>query len=142
MNDTPRTDAKRKTACCAYDSDGLPQVEFIDNRLGDLVDAETSLKLEHELNAANEQAVRLSEYIAELEQRARLLVAAQAITAEDFLSLRRQVAEQPSRLERIATALMAGLVANPNDDTSWPQSALGSIAGAEALIAELDKDAK
>jgi hypothetical protein len=46
------------------------------------------------------------------------------------------------RRERIATAAMAGLLANPDVDPWRDKVAVGAVILADALIAELDKEVK
>ena len=45
-----------------------------------------------------------------------------------------------ARRERIATAALQGLLANPSQDTFPPDTARIAIKYADALIAELDKE--
>ena len=45
----------------------------------------------------------------------------------------------PDRRERIATACMAGMLANPDVDPWRVKVAVGAVFHADALIAELDK---
>ena len=48
-------------------------------------------------------------------------------------------AAQPARRERIATACMAGMLANPDVDPWRVKVAVDAVFHADALIAELDK---
>ena len=48
-------------------------------------------------------------------------------------------ASMPDRRERIATAALQGLLADPNGYASISGYATGAVALADALIAELDK---
>ncbi len=56
------------------------------------------------------------------------------ITTLDWQKVRRD------RRERIATAAMAGMLANPNVDPWRDKIAVDAIILADALIAELDKE--
>ena len=48
-------------------------------------------------------------------------------------------AAQPARRERIATAVLTGMLANPNVDPWRDKIAVYAVFHADALIAELDK---
>jgi hypothetical protein len=53
-----------------------------------------------------------------------------------------QAAAYRDRRERIATAALAGMLANPNVDPWRDKVAVDAVALADALIAELDKEVK
>ena len=54
----------------------------------------------------------------------------------------RMEARHRDRRERIATAALQGLLADPNGHASISGYATGAVALADALIAELDKEVK
>ena len=65
-------------------------------------------------------------------------VRAQERTAAVYEEAR--ISWQTERRERIATAALQGLLANPSQDTFPPDTARIAIKYADALIAELDKE--
>ena len=54
----------------------------------------------------------------------------------------RMEARHRDRRERIATAALAGMLADPNGHATISGYATGAVALADALIAELDKEVK